>query len=72
MIDSAAIAASGDVSVPGVLTHEGTHLVRFLQGAKTGFANEREAFNNGFRVDIELGREGYLPTDDEIRRNYGF
>jgi hypothetical protein len=72
VLDSKAIPQAKSTSFEGVLTHEGTHLVRFLQGAKRGFANEREAFNNGFRVDIESGQEGYLPTDGKIKKDYGF
>ena len=57
--------------LPGVLAHEGTHMVLNQRGAPYNFANERAAFNAGYAVGSELGDGSSYTTDDFIRQNYG-
>ena len=58
--------------LPGRLAHEGTHLVQFMHGQTDVFSMEREAFNNAYAVDAQLGvSDADLPSDAEIRRRYG-
>lgn len=59
--------------LPGRLSHEGTHREQDNQGQAYGFNSEREAFDNAFELESEVGIEdAFNPSDDWIRENYGF
>jgi len=59
-------------ALPGRLAHEGTHLVYREQGiVDNTFIEEREAFDNGYTLDMELDSPVKdNPTDLEIRFRY--
>lgn len=60
-------------SIPGRLTHEGTHLWQNKLGQPYGFLSERQAFSNAFMVDKSLNVSGaFNPSDNWIRDEYGF
>jgi len=62
----------GGIHLPGRLTHEGTHLVQFGRGQTDVFSMEREAFNNAYAVEAELGVPGAdNPSDADLRHRYG-
>ena len=59
--------------LPGRLVHEGTHAVRFSEhfGKDSLFNNEREAFNNAYKIDLEINPlNAYNPSDRELKRLY--
>ena len=56
--------------LPGVLAHEGTHMVLDERGHPYNFSNERRAFDSGYLVDLQLGNDPTYVTNDELRRLY--
>jgi hypothetical protein len=57
--------------LPGVLAHEGTHLVWNYAGQTYGRPAERAAYDAGYAVDTEIYSEGaFNPSDEWIDKNY--
>lgn len=58
-------------ALPGRLTHEGTHAVQANEKTPYTLASEREAFDNAYLVDLELGSPIQDdPSDKELERRY--
>jgi phage tail-like protein len=60
-----------DEAVSGRLAHEGTHLLHLKEHGELTFEEERECFDNAYKVDVELNSPyQFNPIDEWIMESY--